>query len=158
MNTNNKTLPLLIGIVVVFVVGIILLFVINSFMGMKRGSVTIKDTTFSVEIAKTASQKEKGLSGRKALAENKGMIFPFDTNDYVRFWMRDMKFPIDILFIRDDRIVTIYENVPAPATSEENANPPVYAPTEPVNRVLELQAGSVQKLGVKQGDTISIKL
>lgn len=158
MNTTNKTLPLILGIIVVFIIGIIILFVINTFTGMEKGTVTIKETTFSVELPKTDKEREKGLSGRKSLADNKGMLFNFETNDFHRFWMRDMQLPLDMLFIKDTKIVTIYENVPAPATSVENANPPVYLPSEPVNRILELSAGTVKKLGIKQGDTVTIEL
>lgn len=158
-SNNNKTLALIIGIVVVFIIGIIIVSLFNLLPGsMKKGKVTIHDKTFSVEIAQTNVQKEKGLSKRSSLSEDRGMLFLFDTADYLRFWMKDMKFPIDILFIKDDKIVTIYLNAQNPQSTEENLNPPLYTPTEPSNKVLELKAGTVEKYGIKQGDSVQISL
>lgn len=158
MNSNNKTLPLILGIVVVFIIGLLFLMLFNFFMSAKKGSVRINNVTISVEVANSPQLREKGLSGRKSLAENKGMLFVFDTPDYHRFWMKDMKFPLDIIFLNDTKVVTLYENVPSPVSQEENANPPIYTSTAPANRVLELPAGSANKLGLKQGDDVAITL
>lgn len=159
MNSNNKTLALIIGIIVVFIVGILVLSFFNLFpAGVKKGTVTIASHKFTVEEAQKESDQRKGLSNRNSLDDDTGMLFLFPREDMYAFWMKDMKFPIDILFINDEKIVTIYENVPYPQSTEENLNPPTYLPSEPVNRVLELKAGTVSKYSIKTGDTVTIDL
>jgi uncharacterized membrane protein (UPF0127 family) len=69
--------------------------------------------------------------------------------------MKNMKFPIDIIFIRDNKIVTIHQNVPAPKSPADNL--PLYQPSEPADAVLEITAGLSQKNGFTKGDTITFK-
>src|SRR5690349_12394377 len=63
--------------------------------------ITIDNATFSVVVAKTPEEREKGLSGRDSLAQNSGMLFVFDHPDTYTFWMKGMKFPLDMIFIKD---------------------------------------------------------
>jgi uncharacterized membrane protein (UPF0127 family) len=110
--------------------------------------VSIGKHTFIVDIAITASEKEKGLGGRKNLEEGHGMLFPFDHKERYSFWMKDMRFPIDIVWIRDNNVIDITKNAPV-ATGPYL---PVYSPSSPANKVLELPAGTADKLGIKIGD------
>ncbi|CAN5116267.1 hypothetical protein BH11PAT1_BH11PAT1_0330 [soil metagenome] len=159
MNNNNKTLALIIGTVVVFIIGIIIVSFFNLIPGsMKKGKVTIHGKTYTVEVAKTQTQQEKGLSHRSSLSEDKGMLFLFTSKDFPRFWMKDTKIPLDIIFISDNKVVTIFPNVPYPASSEENTNPPTYMPTDPADKVLELKGGTAEKYSIKQGDNVEITL
>jgi len=119
--------------------------------------VTIDNQTFSVELAKTTAQQQQGLSGRKSLPQDQGMLFVFTTPGLTPFWMKDMKFPLDMIFIKDDKIVTVFRNVPVPANSKAT-NLPVYVPTKPANYVLELNAGQASKFDFQNGDDVKIVL
>lgn len=118
-------------------------------------SVRIGTTTISVEIADTEELREKGLSGRPSLAESRGMLFLFATADRYAFWMPNMHFPLDIIWIDGTQIVGIDENVP-PETNFEH--PRMYRPPSPVNRVLEVPAGFAKSHGITIGETISYQL
>jgi uncharacterized membrane protein (UPF0127 family) len=113
----------------------------------------IRGRTFSLDVATTPSAREIGLSQTDSLPEDRGMLFLYDTPDYYTFWMKGMKFPLDILFIRDSTIVTIARNVPPPSGTGDL---PLYAPNEPANKVLEINAGLCDKYGIREGDTVEI--
>ncbi len=113
----------------------------------------IRGRTFSLEVAATPSSREIGLSETDSLPVDRGMLFLYDTPDYYQFWMKGMKFPLDILFIRDSTIVTIARNVPPPS---DTGDLPLYAPDEPANKVLEINAGLCDKYGIREGDTVEI--
>lgn len=117
-------------------------------------SSTINDQTIDLLVADTDETRIKGLSGKDSLPENQGMLFVFDEKAEYSFWMKDMKFPIDIIFMNDENVVTVYENV-EPA-SESNTSLERYTATEPANYVLELNAGEANKLNIKTGSTITI--
>lgn len=116
---------------------------------------TINTRTFKITKATSDKDRQVGLSGRTSLASDAGMLFVFDKPDFYAFWMKEMKFPIDIIYIRDNRIVTIYRNVVPPKSKEEN--PPVFRPEEPANAVLEISAGLSEKYKFKKGDQVTIK-
>ncbi len=112
------------------------------------------DTTyqFGVEVAGNTVKRAQGLSGRLYLSGNEGMIFLFGAPGNHGFWMKDMKFPIDILWIRGERIVG-WEEEAQPARGLEELV--IYYPPEPVDKVLEINAGLIRKYGLKIGDTIT---
>ena len=114
--------------------------------------VRIGQTTYTVELAITDTEKQKGLGYRDTLDKNHGMLFPYDHSEKYSFWMKGMRFPIDILWIRDGKIVDISENVPVATSSVL----PLYSPREPVNQVLELNAGTVAEDGISIGDSVHI--
>ncbi len=126
---------------------------VQSFTGGK--TLVLKGKRIQLEIADTTKEQEKGLSGRERLAENSGMLFVFEKPGNYSFWMKDVSFPIDIIFLNDKKVVTIHENA-KPMTDEDPTNLTLYTPKTPSNRVLELNAGSAKKLGIKEGDTIEL--
>lgn len=106
---------------------------------------------FLVEVADTRFKQIKGLSGRPLLAADHGMLFPFDEGIHA-MWMPNMKFAIDLLWIRDGRIVEIATlNPPTPA----RPIPETYTPLQMSDRVLEIPAGTVKRLGIEVGDEVS---
>lgn len=118
----------------------------------KTPIITINNQKFKVTIASSQQEKEVGLSETKSLSENQGMIFLFEKPDYYSFWMKNMKFPIDIIYINNDTIVTIKNNVPLIKTQE---NPTIYSSTQPADKVLEIQAGFSEKYKFKNGDKVT---
>lgn len=113
----------------------------------------IRGRTFSLDVAVSPSAHEIGLSQTDSLPVDRGMLFLYDTPGFYQFWMKGMKFPLDILFIRDSTIVTIARNVPPPSG---NGDLPLYAPDKPANKVLEINAGLCDKYGIREGDTVEI--
>lgn len=117
----------------------------------KSPTVTISGHSLQVTVADSPKEQEIGLSETTSLPQDQGMIFLFEKPDYYAFWMKDMKFPIDIIYIKNDRIVTIQSNAQPP---KEKESPIVYTPTEPSDKVLEIQAGLAQKYDFKKGDMV----
>lgn len=123
----------------------------NSFF-TKSPTQTIGDKTLKLDIAKTNEEREIGLTNKNSLADDRGMLFIFEKPDYYSFWMKNMKFPIDIIFIRGDTIVTIYTDVQPPISSDQSI--PIYQPKSPADSVLEINAGLSKKYNFKEGDKV----
>jgi len=146
---------------ILIIVGIILFVVIIIVAGkyiytnIGKPTATINNQSFLLYIARTQKEKQIGLSKFENLPENYGMLFPFDRAALHSFWMKDMKFPIDIIFIKDRTIVTMHKNIPNP--SAENTSLPLYMPSLPANLVLEINAGLSEKYNFQEGDTVVIK-
>lgn len=116
--------------------------------------VQINDTQIKVEIVRTNEAITKGLSGRPSLPEDTGMLFIFSRPDLYRFWMPDMNFAIDIIWIQNSKVVAIDRNV-SPIFDPEN--PKLYSPPEPVQYVLEVNAGFTERSGINVGDRVSFR-
>src|SRR3989344_5704365 len=111
-NIIKENIRLLLGGGVVTFFGILLI----SFILSKQSSqVLVNDQTFKVTVARSEKEKQIGLSKTEQMDENQGMLFMFDTSNYHSFWMKDMKFPIDIIYINGDKVVTVIENAKPPA-------------------------------------------
>lgn len=108
----------------------------------------------ALELASSSNKRYQGLSNRNSLCHNCGMLFVFEEPRNASFVMRDMNFPLDIIFIRDDKVIKIYENlVPEGGTPQE-----IYSSPEPVNLVLELNAGRASQLNLKEGEVINLPI
>lgn len=115
-----------------------------------NSSVKIGETVIPVEIARTKEQIDKGLSHRSSLGASEGMLFIFDHNAHFKFWMKGMRFPIDMIWIGEDRaIVHITANVPLPTIFRR---PVFYSPPVAARYVLEVNADFARTHGVKVGD------
>ncbi|HVP28617.1 MAG TPA: DUF192 domain-containing protein [Myxococcota bacterium] len=121
--------------------------------------VVIGGTTITVELARTPAEKEQGLGGRPGLAPDTGMLFVFDEPGRYSFWMLDMEFALDFVWIRSGRIVDLTTDVPPPPTGVDPASGTLrlLEPREPVDLVLEVAAGTVAKRGFKLGDAVEIE-
>jgi len=117
-------------------------------------SITLAGHKLDVEIADTPKKKERGLSGRKTLAENSAMIFPYNPPERVVFWMPDMNFPIDIVYVKNNQVVEIYKNVPNFPADTPKDKLPHYPSRFPVNLVIELPAGWSNLHNLKIGDSV----
>lgn len=108
----------------------------------------INNNQFSVEIAQTDAEKSLGLGKREGLNQNAGMLFIFKKPSKQYFWMKDMKFPIDIVWMDENKkIVGLVEN------AKPEDYPAVYPSPQNVTYVLEISSGAVQKNKLKVGDT-----
>ena len=101
----------------------------------------------------------KGLGGRDSLARDRGMLFVFPQVGTHAFWMKDMRFAIDIIWISEDkRVVHLQADAPAPAPDAPDSSLPVYMPGTGAKYVLEVNAGLAAEKGVRVGDTAEIEL
>jgi uncharacterized membrane protein (UPF0127 family) len=115
---------------------------------------TIREAVVELEIARTPSEQALGLGNRNALAWNSGMLFLYDPPGFPSFWMKRMRFDIDIVWIRDGRIVGIADFVPYP---REDPNNPVTVPApELVDAVLEVPAGYARAHSWRRGDRVEL--
>lgn len=117
---------------------------------LKIGSETVR-----AEVAATIEAKQKGLSGRSGLADGQGMLFLFSSTGAQGFWMKGMRFPIDIVWLNGGTVVDIASSVPPPASGEADTALQVYYPRLPANAAVELGAGVAARAGLKIGDTVS---
>lgn len=116
-----------------------------------KAAVVIGDHRFEAEVADTPGKKELGLGQRDALAAGAGMYFPFPSAQYWVFWMKGMRFPIDIIWIRDGKVVDINRDAPPPKGEE---NPATFSPIGQADAVLEVNAGA--SAGIKVGDDVRL--
>lgn len=115
--------------------------------------VKINDLVIPVEIVQTAEAIQKGLSGRSSLPVDQGMLFLFPKPSIYRFWMPDMYFSIDIIWINNGIVVDTDENL---STDFDRENPVFYTPNVPARQVLEVNAGFVKANKIKKGDRVSL--
>lgn len=117
-------------------------------------NLVVGERTLTVEIARTSRQREQGLSDRKKMCSDCGMLFVFDQPGIYPFWMRGMFFDIDILWIVDNRVVDITFAAKAPSKEEFVAPKTTYQSKVLIDRALEVNAGWVEKNGIEVGDTV----
>ncbi len=120
-------------------------------IGFYDREINLGGETFFIDIAETNRDRSTGLSGRKSIGPNQGMLFVFNNEDRHIFWMKGMLFPIDFIWIKDNKIVEITKNA-MPITGV----PKIYLPNTPVNMVLEIASGGVDDHGLKVGDKLEI--
>jgi uncharacterized membrane protein (UPF0127 family) len=103
---------------------------------------------FTVEVAATPDQQERGLMFRHSLAGDRGMIFPYDPPQEVGFWMKNTLIPLDIIYIRANGTIARIANAQAMDITPLPSG-------EPVALVLEIRGGRAAELGIKPGDKVS---
>jgi uncharacterized membrane protein (UPF0127 family) len=113
----------------------------------------VGDQIIALEVAQTPQQQEIGLMYRSSLADDRGMLFPFNPPRYTLFWMKNTVIPLDIVFLREGEIRAIYINVPPCKTP----SCPTYGPQTKIDQAIELRGGRAQELGLKVGDRLPVK-
>lgn len=118
-----------------------------------KGGVEI--ASFDVEIASTAAQHRKGLMYRKNLPKNQGMLFIFEKERPLSFWMKNTLIPLDIIFIsKDKKVVSIAFN----ALPCQKDPCPSYYSYKPAQYVVEINGGLAEKFGIKKGAEVKFNL
>ncbi len=108
----------------------------------------INQTTFTIELATTKAQLEQGLMQRKSLPEDTGMLFIFPKIALVSMWMKNTFIPLDMVFIDEHGMITDIAEHTTPLSEK------IISSKLPAKAVLELNAGTCKKQGIKIGDTI----
>ena len=106
----------------------------------------IGDKKIRVEVRDTEAERAQGLSGRESLGEDEGMLFVFEKPGIYGFWMKEMKFGLDFIWIRDNKVMEVMENVGVERMDIQ--------PHEAVDQVLEVNSGFVAKHSIKVGDSV----
>ena len=124
---------------------------VNNNSGLPMSTLSIGAETLSVEIAATPKARAQGLSGRASLKSGTGMFFVFQQNGDWGFWMKDMQFPIDIIFIGETgAVTTVYKNI------SPDTYPQVFYPEVASRFVLEVPAGFAETHQITQGSTFIV--
>ncbi len=127
-----------------------LFFVWGGVVKAPSSQLTINGHHFSVEYADTPAAQEKGLGGRDSLAPYQGMLFRFPEAAQHCFWMKDMRFSLDIIWLDSAKRVVHIEQAVSPDSYPKN-----YCPDEAARYVLEVNAGTAQQLNLRVGDSLS---
>lgn len=139
----------------IFVVVLIVIFALGSFFIFReRGpSLKIGNEKISLIIADTPEKREKGLGDLQALPEDSAMLFTFENPDAYGVWMKDMKFPIDIIWLdAAKKIITIKKDVSV------ESYPEIFYPEEKSLYVIETNAGFAEKNDLETGNTLDFSL
>jgi len=141
---SRKSLSILI-IVAVFMAG--MLFYRLSDHGNNIKTISVNGIEFKAEIVKSEAEMSLGLGKRKSLCRKCAMLFEFSKAGDYSFWMKDMEFALDIIWIEGDRVVYVAENISA--DYDKSIRPAIKA-----NRVLEINAGLSRIYGIVEGTKI----
>lgn len=142
---KKKIFPFI--IIIVFLT-LVFAFVKNNEAVKNVKYIEIGGQVIKIELAVSNSEKEKGLSGREELGAGVGMLFVFETPGPYAFWMKDMKFPIDIIWLNEDLKIIYIKKDAFP-----ESYPDRFGPAENAKYVLEVAAGFSEKNNLKVGDS-----
>lgn len=115
MGFSFKSIPIAVVIAIGMIIAGNMVFQIAG--SKEKASLIINSRTISAYVARSESEKARGLSGRLGLKKNEGMLFIFEAAERYGFWMKDIRFPIDIIWIRDRKIVGLEKNIPPPISN-----------------------------------------
>jgi len=121
--------------------------------------ITVGQAKLCVQSVSSQSDEAKGLGMRDSMGQAQGMLFDFSgKNSMPAFWMKDMKFDLDLIWIKDGRVVGITKSVVAPKNAQENQESKLkdYYPPSAIDEVLEVNSGWSDRNNIKIGDEINI--
>jgi uncharacterized protein len=158
----------ILGIILLFVFGASLIFYSHYYLEQKKYQKNFEElkdhqkTQISlgvnklwIEVVNTELSRRQGLSERVEIGSD-GMLFVFEEKQKLQFWMKEMNFDIDIVWLADGQVLEVTENVKSLKTSVKTDQLQLYSPQHLADMALELTAGEVQKLSIKVGDKIEI--
>src|SRR5215213_4782305 len=122
----------------------------------QRVNVTVNGLVLVADISVTNEQRTKGLSVKDSLAENEAMLFVFDNEAEHTFWMKDMKFPIDIIWIDSEKTIVHIEHNLLPCISGVLC--PTYKPSDDSLYVLETVGGFAEKYNIIKGTQVQFEM
>lgn len=125
--------------------------ILVALFGEQPRTMYVESTPIAVTIADNDEERRQGLSGVESLGEFEGMLFVFPEEDRYGMWMKDMRFPLDMIWINNEsRIVHIEENV------KPESYPDTFVSDEPARFVLEANAFFADRANVTEGDEVSL--
>lgn len=118
-------------------------------------NILVKGHPFTVELARTREEQAQGLSHIASIDNTEGMLFLFTPAEKTNFWMKEMLFPIDILWIQGNKIIGIEKNVPTPTPNSTSTDLTVYPSPAAIDMVLEIRAGMADAYNIQVGDYVT---
>ena len=131
---------------------IFITFIIVILFPKNKVKIIIGNSPVWVKIAQTSEEKKQGLSGIEKLKDNEGMLFVLDGKQKPVFWMKDMNFALDAVWIADGKVVDLIENIPAPLAETADSQIVRFQPKMAADMVLEISAGWIKEKKIKIGD------
>ena len=126
-------------------------FIPHSVVSPTQNGYTIDLRALNIEIADTEEERNLGLSGRTRLDSNAGLLFVFQDPGEYGFWMKDMKFPIDIIWMDESfTVIDVKEDV------KPESFPEIFTPPKNILYVLEVNAGFSRAQGIENGKILDL--
>lgn len=144
INTRN----FLIGLGLIAFIG----FIFWAGSNFETRKISVAGHTLKVWIADDPAEQAKGLSGKDEMPANRGMLFVMPVKDITQFWMKDMNFALDFIWIDNGTIVEIDQNIPS---CESGSDCPAISPAYPVNYILEVNSGWVAANNISVGQSVT---
>ena len=120
--------------------------------------VRIGGASYRVDLAVLPEERSQGLSGRETMAPDEGMLFVFEEERVLHFWMKEMRFPLDIIWIDAQcSLVSVAADVPTPPPNASNDEIPRAQSPSPARFVLEVNAGEAARNGLSPGDPVEFR-
>lgn len=143
-----QTAYFLIGGFVILIIGIVVAYVINNFV--PTTPVRMGSGLYHLRIADSEAERVQGLSGVEKLGPTEGLLMKFDGDGIWGIWMKDMKIPLDIIWLdKDKKVIYVVKNA-----GPELSTTTTFEPKSPARYVIELPAGSVQQAAIKMGTVV----
>jgi hypothetical protein len=150
---QNKTkIKIFIGVVAVVIIGILANYIFSEVVSVQGNAIKrvyIRDILVKSELVKSETRIEKGLAGRTSLPEGRGMLFSMPENDTQHFWMKGMRFAIDIIWIENGRVIGCEKNI-------SPGDPRVFTSPGDAGYVLEVSEGFCDENKVRVNDEVKI--
>lgn len=137
------------ALILLFCVSLIVIFFVAQKRSVLKYPVCFGADCYSVELAVTAGEQQKGLMFRKSMGREEGMLFIFEKEGGHSFWMKNTIIPLDMIWINKDREVSYIASGVQPCKTELC---PLVDPLVPAQYVLEIKAGEAERIGLKIGD------
>ena len=148
IESGRRNTPVILCLVVVFVLAATV-FMIYRGQQADTQYIYLNNVRFKAEIADTPMARERGLSGRSNLSETQAMLFTYEQSANNCFWMRDMRFAIDMVWLDDQQAVSAIERDVRPTTYPQNF-------CHVSRSVIEFKAGTVDRINLKIGDQVKL--
>ncbi len=130
----------------------------GNFQVLPETAATLSGTSLNIMLARTYEEKALGLMYYPSLEENRGMLFVYSAPRSMSFWMKNTMIPLDLIFFSPDLEITEWIKNMQPGYGSPEVTLPRYKSTGPAQYALELNAGMIDKLGLKVGDRLDIPL
>lgn len=117
-------------------------------MNNEQQVVRLHGNSYHMSVARTADERERGLSGTDSLPSDRAMVFVFPKDDKWAIWMKDMKYPIDIVWLNSDKVVVHMVKNAQPSSYPKTQ----FEPPQNTRYVIELPSGTIERTGISIGD------
>lgn len=147
--TAERIVRVLVLLVIVLVIGAVVTLILPQFVS--DTTVKVGDGVFNASVAKTSAERTKGLSGVSKLSSNQALLMVFPSDGKWQIWMKDMKIPLDIVWLNQDKKVVYIVEAALPSDSTHV----IFTPKVDAKYVVELTAGTVVTKAIKLGQIAS---